>query len=188
MYRPNMENAVTNKSIIYSLPVQNNGEGYFDSSKLSWSQISERGKVVDVAVIPFDRVDDFVNGESRHKKCPTNFFRRSTRKKNTKMGKGIDITYMCSYGRKDYRPQSTEQELDAHSDAQVQKNVRSESNVRKRRRLGRKRGCLCTFTISQLPDSHMNAVIKYRERRHVDKNGWPCHGPDDPTTREGYFL
>ncbi|XP_020530093.1 uncharacterized protein LOC18445750 isoform X3 [Amborella trichopoda] len=114
--------------------------------------------------------------------------RRSTRKKNTKMGKGIDITYMCSYGRKDYRPQSTEQELDAHSDAQVQKNVRSESNVRKRRRLGRKRGCLCTFTISQLPDSHMNAVIKYRERRHVDKNGWPCHGPDDPTTREGYFL
>ncbi|XP_021863959.2 uncharacterized protein [Spinacia oleracea] len=46
-------------------------------------------------------------------------------------------------------------------------------------RPGTKRGCTCHFIVKRLIARPSVALITYSQDKHVDKNGLPCHGPQD---------
>lgn len=54
--------------------------------------------------------------------------------------------------------------------------------VPKKKNAGRpntKRGCTCHFIVKRLIAEPSVALIIYNDEKHVDKNGLPCHGPQD---------
>ncbi|XP_011622982.2 uncharacterized protein LOC18422177 isoform X1 [Amborella trichopoda] len=160
----------TNKSFILSLPVQNLPEGYFNSSQLTWYTMNRGKSPVDVAVIPYDRMDDFVCGESSLSQCSTSFARTKSSKQPLHTASVtlehrslVSCTYWCSYGGADYRDQM----------------IHPEHNKHRPNRERKKRGCTCHFICKQLAARPSDVLITYVERRHVDKNGLPCHGPED---------
>ncbi|KAJ4707217.1 Zinc finger, SWIM-type [Melia azedarach] len=78
-------------------------------------------------------------------------------------------SYWCSFGPDDHRKGGI---------------VRPSRNtyVPKKKNAGRpntKRGCTCHFIVKRLIAEPSVALIIYNDDKHVDKNGLPCHGPQD---------
>lgn len=162
---------------ILSLPVQNPPTLEFASVDLVWSKVEGwRDKLDRVALIPFARVDDFVRGESSNKDCPTRFHVEARRRRSTSTSckPKVDgileyILYWCSFGPDDHRKGG------------IVRPSRT-TYVPKKKNAGRpntKRGCTCHFIVKRLIAEPSVALIIYNDEKHVDKNGLPCHGPQD---------
>ncbi|KAL5777175.1 hypothetical protein ACOSP7_010101 [Xanthoceras sorbifolium] len=162
---------------ILSLPVQNPLTLEFSSAEIVWSKVEGwRDKLDRVALIPFARVDDFVRGESANKDCPTRFHVEARRRRSSSASykPKVDgileyILYWCSFGPDDHRKGGI---------------VRPSRNtyVPKKKNAGRpntKRGCTGHFIVKRLIAEPSVALIIYNDDKHVDKNGSPCHGPQD---------
>ncbi|XP_044489019.1 uncharacterized protein LOC123213607 isoform X2 [Mangifera indica] len=162
---------------ILSLPVQSPPTLEFSAADIVWSKVEGwRDKLDRVALIPFARVDDFVRGESANKDCPTRFHVEARRRRptNASYKPKVDgileyILYWCSFGPDDHRKGGI---------------VRPSRNtyVPKNKNAGRpntKRGCTCHFIVKRLIAEPSVALIIYNDDKHVDKNGLPCHGPQD---------
>ncbi|KAL5860558.1 hypothetical protein ACOSQ4_001854 [Xanthoceras sorbifolium] len=162
---------------ILSLPVQNPPTLEFSSGEIVWSKVEGwRDKLDRVALIPFARVGDFVRGESANKDCPTRFHVEARRRRSSSASykPKVDgileyILYWCSFGPDDHRKGGI---------------VRPSRNtyVPKKKNAGRpntKRGCTCHFIVKRLIAEPSVALIIYNDDKHVDKNGSPCHGPQD---------
>ncbi|KAL2322371.1 hypothetical protein Fmac_026750 [Flemingia macrophylla] len=162
---------------ILSLPVQNPPTLEISSVELVWSKVEGwHDKLDRVALIPFARVDDFVRGESNNKECPTRFHVEARRRRSPKMPfkQKVDgileyILYWCSFGPDDHRKGG------------IVRPSRS-TYVPKKKNAGRpntKRGCTCHFIVKRLIAEPSVALIIYNDDKHVDKKGFPCHGPQD---------
>ncbi|XP_021892763.1 uncharacterized protein LOC110810780 [Carica papaya] len=162
---------------ILSLPVQNPPTSEFSSVDIVWSKIEGwRDNIDRLALIPFDRVADFVKGESSNKDCPTRFHVEARRRRvlETSYKPKVDgileyILYWCSFGPDDHRKGGI---------------VRPSRNtyIPKKKNAGRpntKRGCTCHFIVKRLIAEPSVALIIYNQDKHVDKKGLPCHGPQD---------
>ncbi|KAI9176824.1 hypothetical protein LWI28_007602 [Acer negundo] len=162
---------------ILSLPVQNPPTLEFSSGEIVWSKVEGwRDKLDRIALIPFARVDDFVRGESANKDCPSRFHVEARRRRSSSASykPKVDgileyILYWCSFGPDDHRKGGI---------------VRPSRNtyVPKKKNAGRpntKRGCTCHFIVKRLIAEPSVALIIYNDDKHVDKNGSPCHGPQD---------
>ncbi|WJX28066.1 hypothetical protein P8452_16831 [Trifolium repens] len=162
---------------ILSLPVQNPPTLEISSDELVWSKVEGwHDKLDRVALIPFARVDDFVRGESNNKECPTRFHVEARRRRSpsTPLKQKVDgileyILYWCSFGPDDHRKGG------------VVRPSRT-TYVPKKKNAGRpntKRGCTCRFIVKRLIAEPTVALIIYNNDKHVDKQGLPCHGPQD---------
>ncbi|XP_057787414.1 uncharacterized protein LOC131004706 [Salvia miltiorrhiza] len=162
---------------ILSLPVQNPPSLEFSSTDLVWSKVEGWRDTIDrVSLIPFARVDDFVRGESNNKECPTRFHVEARRRRTPKTSykPKVDgvleyILYWCSFGPDDHRTGG------------LVRPSRS-TYVAKNKSAGRpntKRGCTCHFIVKRLIAEPSVALIIYNKEKHVDKQGLPCHGPQD---------
>lgn len=162
---------------ILTLPVQNPPTLEFSSADIVWSRVEGWQDGVDrVALIPFTRVSDFVRGESNLKECPTRFHVEARRRRPPEMAykPKVDgileyILYWCSFGPDDHRKGGV---------------VRPSRNytVKRKTPAGRpstKRGCVCHFIVKRLIAEPSVALIIYNHEKHVDKQGLPCHGPQD---------
>ncbi|XWS45846.1 hypothetical protein CRYUN_Cryun14cG0014400 [Craigia yunnanensis] len=162
---------------IMSLPVQSPPTLEFSAHDLVWSKVEGwRDNIDRVALIPFARVDDFVKGESSNKDCPTRFHVEARRRRPPKApykpkvdGVLEYILYWCSFGPDDHRKGGI---------------VRPSRNtyIPKKTNAGRpntKRGCTCHFIVKRLMAESSVALIIYNQDKHVDKEGLPCHGPQD---------
>ncbi|KAK9095881.1 hypothetical protein Sjap_021378 [Stephania japonica] len=159
---------------ILSLPVQSPPKFEFSSADLEWSKVEGWSDNIEkVAFIPFDRVDDFLNGESANKDYPTRFYveaRRRGHSSKEKVDGVLEFTmYRCAFGPDDRREGG---------------NVRPSRStyVPKKKSAGRpsiKRGCQCYFFVKRLVAKPMAALIIYKQDKHVDERGLPCHGPQD---------
>ncbi|KAK4277111.1 hypothetical protein QN277_015160 [Acacia crassicarpa] len=162
---------------ILNLPVQDPPCPEFSASHIKWVKV-EGGRQGgdDIALIPFARVDDFVKGESSNAECPAKFRIESRRKRpegsitKPRVDGYLEYTlYWCSYGPEDYR--ETESGI---GDCSSTKPTSGKGSRPGRRHM--MRGCLCHFTVKRLYMRPLLALIIYNQRRHVDKNGSPCHG------------
>ncbi|XP_016434839.2 uncharacterized protein LOC107761170 [Nicotiana tabacum] len=162
---------------ILSLPVQNPPTLEFSSAELVWSKVEGwRDNIDRVALIPFARVDDFVRGESANRECPTRFHVEARRRRPAEITykPKVDgileyILYWCSFGPDDHRKGG------------IVRPSRT-TYVPKKKPAGRpntKRGCTCHFIVKRLIAEPSVALIIYNQDKHVDKNGLPCHGPQD---------
>ncbi|ESW18121.1 hypothetical protein PHAVU_006G014600 [Phaseolus vulgaris] len=162
---------------ILSLPVQNPPTLEISSLDLVWSKVEGwHDKLDRVALIPFARVDDFVRGESNNKECPTRFHVEARRRRSpsTPFKQKVDgileyILYWCSFGPDDHRKGG------------IVRPSRT-TYVPKKKNAGRpntKRGCTCHFIVKRLIAEPSVALIIYNDDKHVDKKGFPCHGPQD---------
>ncbi|CAN0860202.1 hypothetical protein LINGRAHAP2_LOCUS7882 [Linum grandiflorum] len=162
---------------ILSLPVQNPPTLEFSAGDLVWSKVEGwRDNLDRLALIPFARVDDFLRGESANKDCPTRFHVEARRRRppQSSCKKKVDgileyILYWCSFGPDDHRKGGL---------------VRPSRNtyVPKKKNAGRpntKRGCTCHFIVKRLIAEPSVALVIYNQDKHIDKQGLPCHGPQD---------
>ncbi|KAK9162080.1 hypothetical protein Syun_002982 [Stephania yunnanensis] len=159
---------------ILSLPIQSPPKFEFSSADLEWSKVEGWSDNIEkVAFIPFDRVDDFLNGESANKDYPTRFYveaRRRGHSSKEKVDGVLEFTmYRCAFGPDDRREGGS---------------VRPSRStyVPKKKSAGRpsiKRGCQCYFFVKRLVAKPMGALIIYKQDKHVDERGLPCHGPQD---------
>ncbi|KAK6918635.1 hypothetical protein RJ641_017057 [Dillenia turbinata] len=162
---------------ILTLPRQNPPSLEFSSADLEWSKVEGwRDKINNVALIPFERVNDFVKGESSNKDCPTRFHVEARRKKSSdkpykpKVDGVLEyILYWCSYGPDDHRKGG------------IVRPSRS-TYVPKNKSAGRpntKRWCTCHFIVKCLSAEPTLALLIYNHDKHVDTKGLPCHGIQD---------
>lgn len=83
---------------ILSLPVQSPPSLEFSSADLTWSRVEGWRDTIDrVALIPFDRVDDFVRGESLNKDCPTRFHVEARRRRPPQMAHKPKVDGILEY-------------------------------------------------------------------------------------------
>lgn len=66
---------------IEDISVQDPQEGDFSSNDLKWTKFGNAERHDDVAIIPFDRVDDFIVGECSNVEFPTRFHIERGRKR-----------------------------------------------------------------------------------------------------------
>eukprot|EP01018_Ginkgo_biloba_P002211 Gb_19727 [translate_table: standard] len=166
---------------IIMLEVQNPLSSPFCANDLKWTRVDGgRKKYDDVALMTFERIHDFIEGENSNLDAPTNFYiesrhtniRRSLRK--PRIDSFLEYTmYWCYYGPKDYR---------------VEGNILHDGNSRPKsgdgsrpRRKHAMRGCLCHFIVKQLYTRSHLSLITYNNRYHVDVNNKLCHGLKDNT-------
>lgn len=69
---------------IGDLPVQDPPEEEFSAADLTWTKFGTAEHHDDAALIPYDRVDEFIIGEGSNLECPTRFHIERGRKR--KMG------------------------------------------------------------------------------------------------------
>ncbi|KAL5708201.1 hypothetical protein ACHQM5_019021 [Ranunculus cassubicifolius] len=158
---------------IFSLPVQSPPTYEFSAADLEWSTVEGYGDILEkVAFIPFDRVNNFISGESANKNFPTKFSRTTTRQgciSKAKVDGVIEYTvYYCSFGPDDRRKDG------------ILRPSRI-NYVIKKKSAGRpsiKRGCQCHFHVKRLVARPSAALLIYKQDKHVDKNGLHCHGPE----------
>lgn len=58
---------------VSKIPLQDPPEEEFSSADLTWTKFGNADHHDEVALIPYDRVDDFINGECSNVLCPTRF-------------------------------------------------------------------------------------------------------------------
>jgi len=56
-----------------NIPLQDPPEEEFSSADLTWTKFGNADHHDEVALIPYDRVDDFISGECSNVLCPTRF-------------------------------------------------------------------------------------------------------------------
>ena len=69
------------KASIDDIPVQDPADEEFSAADLTWTKVGNEHHVDDVALIPYARIDDFINGESSNVECPTRFHIEKGRKR-----------------------------------------------------------------------------------------------------------
>ncbi|KAL5709574.1 hypothetical protein ACHQM5_020249 [Ranunculus cassubicifolius] len=164
------------KESILDLAVQDPSEEDFSSSDLEWTKYGTDEHHDDVALIPYDRVDAFIAGESSRTECPTRFHLEKRRERDQgclKSYKNDDYlesrVYWCSFGPENYG-----------EGGGILYSRRYRLNTRNRAATPQSmRGCTCHFTIKRLYARPSVAMILYNNRRHVNKSGTICHGPLD---------
>eukprot|EP01018_Ginkgo_biloba_P015349 Gb_40997 [translate_table: standard] len=96
---------------IIMLEVQNPLSSPFYANDLKWTRVhGGRNKYDDVALVPFERIHDFIEGENSNLDAPTNFYISSHHTniqgslRKPKIDSFLQYTmYWCYYGPKDYR-------------------------------------------------------------------------------------
>ncbi|CAB4318209.1 unnamed protein product [Prunus armeniaca] len=161
---------------IGDLPVQDPPEEEFSAADLTWTKFGTAEHHDDAALIPYDRVDEFIIGEGSNLECPTRFHIERGRKR--KMGSLKEYKddeyleyrmYWCSFGPENYGEGGS-----------ILPSRRYRLNTRNRAaRPQSMRGCTCNFVVKRLYARPSLALIIYHERRHVNKSGFVCHGPLD---------
>lgn len=66
---------------IRDIPIQDPSQEEFSSSDLTWTKFGTSERHDDVALIPYERVDDFIIGECSNVECPTRFHIERGRKR-----------------------------------------------------------------------------------------------------------
>ncbi|TQD88087.1 hypothetical protein C1H46_026384 [Malus baccata] len=161
---------------INNLPVQDPPEEDFSSADLTWTKFGTTENHDDAALIPFDRVDEFIIGESSNLEYPTRFhIERGRRRKMGIFTEYKDDEYLeyklywCSFGPENYG-----------EGGGILPSRKYRLNTRNRAaRPQSMRGCTCNFVVKRLYARPSLALIIYHERRHVNKSGFVCHGPLD---------
>ncbi|XP_042386001.1 uncharacterized protein LOC121977553 isoform X2 [Zingiber officinale] len=165
------------KYSIDDIVVQDPPTEEFSASDLTWTKYeSFEHHVDDVALIPYERVEAFINGECSIAEHPTRFHIERGRKRekgSLKENKSDEYLlyrlYWCSFGPENYGEGGT-----------ILPSRRYRLNTRNRAaRPQSMRGCTCHFAIKCLYARPSVALIIYHERRHVNKSGFICHGPLD---------
>ncbi|KAI0502515.1 hypothetical protein KFK09_017468 [Dendrobium nobile] len=165
------------KDSIDDIPVQDPPDEEFSAADLTWTKFgTTEHHIVDVALIPYDRVEVFISGESSNVECPTRFHIARSRKrevdglKNYKSDEYLQHRlYWCSFGPENYGAGGT-----------ILPSRKYRLNTRNRAaRPQSMRGCTCRFAVKRLYARPSLALIIYHERRHVNKSGFVCHGPLD---------
>ncbi|PKU88117.1 uncharacterized protein LOC110094652 [Dendrobium catenatum] len=165
------------KDSIDDIPVQDPPDEEFSAADLTWTKFgTTEHHIVDVALIPYDRVEVFISGESSNAECPTRFHIARSRKrevdglKNYKSDEYLQHRlYWCSFGPENYGAGGT-----------ILPSRKYRLNTRNRAaRPQSMRGCTCRFAVKRLYARPSLALIIYHERRHVNKSGFICHGPLD---------
>ncbi|XP_057515896.1 uncharacterized protein LOC130797335 [Amaranthus tricolor] len=158
---------------IEDISVQDPPEGDFSSTDLKWTKFGNAERHDDVAIIPFDRVDDFIVGECSNVEFPTRFHIERGRKrrrgslKEYKNDEYLEYKlYWCSFGPENYGEGG-----DILPSRQYRLNTRNRAA-----RPQSMRGCTCHFVMKRLYAHPELALIIYNERRHVNRSGFPCHG------------
>lgn len=161
---------------IDNLQVQDPIEEDFSSSDLTWAKLRSADRCDDVALIPYDRVDAFIIGECSNPEFPTRFHIERVRKRNKgslkeyKNDEHLEYRlYWCSFGPENYGEGGS-----------VLPSRKYRLNTRNRAaRPQSMRGCTCHFVVKRLYARPSLALIIYNEKRHVNKDGFVCHGPLD---------
>ncbi|KAK4758663.1 hypothetical protein SAY87_019964 [Trapa incisa] len=161
---------------ICGLPVQNPQEEVFSSADLRWTCYGTTEHHDMVVLIPFERVDGFIIGECANVEAPTRFHIEKGKKRSPGSLKDYkedeyleQKLYWCSFGPEDYG-----------EDGGVLPSRKYRLNTRNRAaRPQSMRGCTCRFEVIRLYARPVVALIKYIERRHVNRAGFICHGPLD---------
>eukprot|EP01018_Ginkgo_biloba_P035271 Gb_21708 [translate_table: standard] len=164
------------------LDVQNPLSSPFCADDLKWSRVhGGHKKYDDVALVPFERIHDFIEGENNNPKAPTNFHIESHRThtpgslRKPRIDSFLEYTlYWCYYGPKDYRVESNI----LHDEIS---RPRSGDGSRLRRKHAM-RGCICYFIVKRLYTRSHFALIIYNNRHHIDINNKFFHGLKDNTT------
>ncbi|KAG0480815.1 hypothetical protein HPP92_011673 [Vanilla planifolia] len=159
------------------IPVQDPSGAEFAAVDLTWTKFGSAGHPpVDVALIPYDRVEAFINGECSNAEYPTRFHIAKSRKREKdslreyKSDEYLQYRlYWCSFGPENYGEGGT-----------ILPSRKYRLNTRNRAaRPQSMRGCTCRFAVKHLYARPSIALIIYHERRHVNKSGFICHGPLD---------
>ncbi|XP_031483443.1 uncharacterized protein LOC116252939 [Nymphaea colorata] len=162
---------------IVGLPVQDPPDEEFSSVDLTWTKLSNSsGGTDDVALILYERVDDFIFGECSNVQYPTRFHLERGRRRalgSLKKFKSDDYLeykhYWCSFGPENYG-----------EGGDILPSRKYRLNTRKRAaRPQSMRGCTCNFIVKRLYARPSVALIMYKQRLHVNKHGFICHGPLD---------
>ncbi|KAL5564853.1 hypothetical protein UlMin_028017 [Ulmus minor] len=161
---------------ILDLPIQDPAEEDFSSADLNWTKFGTAEHHDDAALIPYERVDDFIVGECSNVECPTRFHIERGRKrsfgslKEYKEDEYLEYRlYWCSFGPENYG-----------EGGGILPSRRYRLNTRNRAaRPQSMRGCTCNFVVKRLYARPSLALLIYHERRHVNKSGFVCHGPLD---------
>ncbi|KAJ4961433.1 hypothetical protein NE237_021343 [Protea cynaroides] len=164
------------KDSILDIPVQDPLEEDFSAADLNWGKYGTDEHHDEVALIPYDRVDEFILGECSNVECPTRFHIERGRKrekgslKEYKSDEYLEYrVYWCSFGPENYG-----------EGGGILPSRRYRLNTRNRAaRPQSMRGCQCRFAVKRLYARPSVALIIYYERRHVNKSGSVCHGPLD---------
>lgn len=161
---------------VLSIQVQDPSGEEFSAADLAWTKRVTDEQHDDVALIPYERVDAFIMGESLNAECPTRFhIERGRRRKegSLKTYNSDDYleyrVYWCSFGPENYG-----------EGGGILYSRRYRLNTRNRAaRPQSMRGCTCHFTVKRLYARPSVALIIYNNRHHVNKAGSLCHGPLD---------
>lgn len=165
------------KDSIDDIPVQDPPNEEFSAADLTWTKYAaNEHHIDDVALIPYDRLEAFINGECSNVECPTRFHIERGRKRAQGSPKEcrsdeyiLYRLYWCSFGPENYG-----------EGGGILPSRRYRLNTRNRAaRPQSMRGCTCHFAVKQLYARPSVALIIYHERRHVNKSGVICHGPLD---------
>ncbi|KAH9320816.1 hypothetical protein KI387_015455, partial [Taxus chinensis] len=140
----------------------------FSSLDMTWTEIRcHVGSIDRVALIPYNRICDFIRGEENHPDTLCKFVCKANRSsecrvlsKRPSTSKQYSV-YWCSYGPKDKR-------------GNPQPPIRKRSYARKR-------GCQCHFIVKEIGDKLGVAIITYNMHSHEDASGYLCHGKYDRT-------
>eukprot|EP01018_Ginkgo_biloba_P014796 Gb_30458 [translate_table: standard] len=166
---------------IIMLEVQNPLSSPFCANDLKWTRVDGGlNKYDDVALVPFERIHDFIKAKNSNLDSPTNFYISShhTNIPRSLHKPRIDsflkyTMYWCYYGPKDYR---------------VEGNILHDESPRPKSGDGSRprqkhamRGCLFHFIVKRLYTRSHLALITYNNRHHVDQYNKLCHGIKDNT-------
>ncbi|RYR44100.1 hypothetical protein Ahy_A08g040480 isoform C [Arachis hypogaea] len=161
---------------VRKIPLQDPPEEDFCAADLTWTKFGNAEHHDEVALIPYDRVDDFIIGECSNVEWPTRFHIERGRKraigslKEYKDDEYLEYRlYWCSFGPENYG-----------EGGGILPSRRYRLNTRNRAaRPQSMRGCTCHFVVKRLYARPYLALIIYNERRHINKSGFVCHGPLD---------
>ncbi|KAL6220727.1 hypothetical protein ACLB2K_008483 [Fragaria x ananassa] len=161
---------------IHDLPVQDPPVEEFSSADLTWTKFGTYENHDDAALIPYDRVDEFIIGECSNLEYPTRFhIERGRKRKKGSLREYSDDEfleyklYWCSFGPENYGEgggtlPSRKYRLNTRNRAARPQSMR---------------GCTCNFVVKRLYARPSLALLIYHQRRHVNKSGFVCHGPLD---------
>ena len=149
------------------IPILVPPDGLFNANALQWAWDYTGRTPVEIARIPEDRLDDFVDGEGRRTmEFETSFWiRRSNSNPGPKSAWVKTITYWCAYG-----PQNIPSRLPAAPPMKgtfppFGKGENSRPRARKKDFNDHlKRGCMCNFVVIIYKSAPKVAVIYYRQR------------------------
>eukprot|EP01018_Ginkgo_biloba_P027616 Gb_01219 [translate_table: standard] len=129
---------------------------------MTWKFIGEDR----IALIPYNRFDDFIAGEQMNVDASCHFVVKQHRSNDIEENSTYKanafleyVIYWCSYGPDDKRARTID--------------------LKRRRKPICTRGCTCHFIMKRLVAKPSVAMIVYNNNKHVDKHSCTCHGVED---------